>query len=292
MSVDRNLDRHQLRLQLRRYRQEAGLSQREVAKALGWSSSKIYRIEAGTSPVSEADLTRLLDEYQDAPGEERAVLLALVRSAPRPTSAKFRDSVPASVRRYLDYEAAAEQIWNFEPMFVPGLLQTPGYTRALLSGVGLRPAGAESIESAVQLRRFRQEILKRSQPAQLHALIDESALIRQVGGRDVMAQQLEHLWAMNERPNVSVGIVPLTVGVYTAMRSPFVVMRFSGDSHLGLLFIEDPVTEVVTVEGDDGSTGETAAYHSAFEEVWGRALTGIEATHRLKAAWQEARDAS
>ncbi len=284
-AMDQGLERHQLRVQLREYRERSGLSQREVAQGLGWSASKVHRIEAGISPITESDLRSLLARYSSAAENEVAQLLLLARSARQNRIVPLRDPGPPTVRRYPDYEAAAAKIWNFEPMFVPGLLQTPEYTRALLSEIGLHRLEDEVIDRALITRRYRQEILHRTPPVQLHVLIDESVIERQIGGARVMANQLEHLWAMSERTNVFLGIVPLSQGAYSAMRSPFVVMQFTEPSHPDLLFLENPITEVVTL-GDDGTGDGPAAHRAAFAEIWKLAMVGRDAAERLRTAWR------
>ena len=289
--LDQGLERHQLRVQLRRYRERSGLSQREVAQALGWSPSKVHRIEAGTSPITEADLRSLLARYSSAAENEVDQLLVLARAARQNRPIALKEPGPPSVRRYLDYEASAEQIWNFEPMFVPGLLQTPEYTWAIMSHYGLRPAEPETVDRALATRRYRQEILHRSPPVQLHVLIDESAIDRQVGGPRVMANQLEHLWAMSERTNIFLGIVPLSVGAYPGMRSPFVVMRFTEPAQPELLFLEDPISAVIKLE-DDGDDDGPAAYREAFAQVWAKAQVGPDAAERLRTAWRTASQAA
>jgi transcriptional regulator with XRE-family HTH domain len=287
--MDPGLERRELRLQLRRYRERSGLSQREVAQGLGWSASKVHRIEAGTSRITETDLRSLLAQYTSAAENEVAQLLLLARSARQNRAVELRDAEPASVRRYLDYEAAAAQIWNFEPLFIPGLLQTQEYTHTLLSQVGLRGAPEEAINRVLTTRRYRQEILHREPPAHLHVLIDESAIMRQVGGTSVMANQLEHLWAMSERTNISLGIMPLSEGIYPAMRSPFVVMRFTDPGRPELLFLEDPLAEVITL-GDDGAGPGPTAYREAFETIWRSARVGREAAELLRLAWRSLPD--
>ena len=289
--MDQGLERHQLRVQLRRYRERSGLSQREVAEGLGWSASKVHRIEAGTSPITEADLRSLLARYSSAAENEVAELLLLARSARQNRPVPLKEPGPPSVRRYLDYEAAAAQIWNFEPMFVPGLLQIPDYTRALLSDCNLRRTDPETIDRALATRRYRQEILHRSTPVQLHVLIDESAIDRQVGGSRVMANQVEHLWAMSERTNVRLGIVPLSRGAYPGMRSPFVVMTFTDPVQPELLFLEDPVSAVMKL-GDEGDDAGPAAYRDAFAAIWKDAQVGRDAAERLRIAWRAASQAA
>jgi transcriptional regulator with XRE-family HTH domain len=283
--MDHGLERHQLRVKLRTYRERSGLSQREVAQGLGWSASKVHRIEAGTSPITETDLRSLLTRYSSAAESEVAQLLSLARSARQGRSATLHEAGTPSVRRYLDYEASAAQIWNFEPMFVPGLLQTPDYTRAVLSEIGLPRADEEAIGRALAARRYRQEILHRADPVQLHVLIDESAILRRIGSAQVMANQLEHLWAMSERTNVFLGIVPLARGAYPAMRLPFVVMRFTDPAHPELLFLEDPISEVITL-GDERSDAGPGAHREVFGDIWNRALVGRNAADRLRTAWR------
>ena len=290
-TIDQGLERHQLRVQLRRYRERSGLSQRQVAQRLGWSASKVHRIEAGTSPIRETDLRSLLASYSSAAENEVAQLLSLARSARQTRSATLVEPGPPTVRRYLDYEASAKAIWNFEPMFVPGLLQTSEYTRVLLSRIGLHPADEESLARALAARRYRQEILHRTPPVQLHVLIDEVAIERQIGGARVMANQLEHLWAMSERTNICLGIIPLSRGAYPAMRSPFVVMRFTDPSQSELLFLEDPISEVITL-GTDGDDDGPAAYREAFDAIWNMAQIGRDAAERLRTAWRAASQAA
>jgi transcriptional regulator with XRE-family HTH domain len=289
--MDQGLERHQLRLQLRRYRERSGLSQREVAQGLGWSASKVHRIEAGTSPITEADLRRLLARYSSAAENEVAQLLLLARAARQNRAVPLKEPGPPSVRRYLDYEAAAAQIWNFEPMFVPGLLQTPDYTRALLTRYGLHQADDEVVTRALATRRYRQEILHRNPPVELHVLIDESALDRKIGGPRVMAHQLEHLWAMSERTNVFLGIVPLALGAYPAMRSPYVVMRFSEPEQPELLFLEDPRSSVIKL-GDDEDEDGPATYRESFACLWAQAQVERDAAERLRTAWRVTSEAA
>jgi hypothetical protein len=155
----------------------------------------------------------------------------------------------------------------------------------VLSRIGLRPTEEDAISRAQTTRRYRQEILHRNPPARLHVLIDESALLRQLGGASVMANQLEHLWAMSERTNIFLGIVPLAHGAYPAMRSPFVVMRFTDPAQPELLFLEEPVTEVITL-GDDGNGAGPAAYQEAFTEIWNVARVGRDAAEMLRTAWR------
>jgi len=286
MAAERGLERHELRARVRELRQRLQLSQEELAEVLGWHRSKVYRIEAGRTPISPDDLASLLARLPDVPDDEGADLLTLARSAKRATPAPPHQGLSPSARRYVDYESAAREIWNYEPMFVPGLLQVPAYTEALLTGLSAKQPAPAAVRRAVEVRGRRQQILTRRAPVDLHVLLDESAIVRRVGDRTVMVRQLEHLWAMSERPNVSLAVVPFDHGVHPMLRAPFVVMRLAEHPRAGMLFIENTVNEVITVAGED-STTDPADYLDAFERVSRSALTGDAVAERLKRALRQ-----
>jgi transcriptional regulator with XRE-family HTH domain len=281
-----DLDRHLVGSRLRGHREASERSQRDVAASLGWSLSKLHRIEAGTTTVSEPDLRQLLEQYPAVPGPERSELLHLVTSARRPRSDRFRSTLPASGRRYLDYEGSAEEIWNFEPIFVPGLLQLPGYTRALLTETRPVPLSAPFVEQAVEVRDFRRQILSRDPAVRLRFLIDEAVLARPIGGSVVMRNQLEHLWALSERSTVSLGIMPLEAGGYAGMSTSFVLLRPAAATEVNVLFLEDQHATLINAEDGGPTAGLPERYRCAFEDSWARALTGAEAGSRLRAAWR------
>jgi transcriptional regulator with XRE-family HTH domain len=288
MAADRGLERHELRARLRELRERNGLSQEALADALGWHRSKMHRIEAGVTPISPEDLKSLLAHLDRTP-EDVGPLLALARAAARRRPGGSRAALPPSVRRYREYEDAAEEIWNYEPMFVPGLLQVPAYTAALITGLGLRPHDATSLEAVVDARQQRQRLLTRTRPVRLHVLLDESAILRRVGTPGVMARQLEHLWVMAVKPNISLAIVPFASGVHPAQRAPFVVMRFAGQERPGMLFVENPASDVITLAGDD-SASDPADHVALFERVSASSLTGAAATQRLRQALDDLRE--
>ena len=288
MTEDRALAGHRLRLRLRAHREAARLSQNEVAIELGWSPSKVHRIEKGTSPLTDDDLQRLLTLYDvdSLPEVERLRQMAGISRRPAP-SREFRDILPASVRRFIDFESAARRIWTFEPALVPGLLQTADYTRALLKRVSRNRRDPDAVERAVSVRAHRQRILDEADPVKLDVLIDESVIVREVGGVVVMRRQLEHLWAMSERPNISLGIIPFREGAYPEMRTPFAVMRFRDPEQEDLLFLEDPLSEVITLGGGEVSAPQPSSYLAAYEEISALTDRRSSTAQRLKRALRE-----
>src|SRR6185437_5353791 len=153
-------------------------------------------------------------------------LLQLSRdSAQRGWYVSYGKTVPDWFRDYLGMEAAAAEVWTWEPLFVPGLLQSPTYTEAL--SAALNPARtAEEIQRIVQLRTDRQQRLTGDDPLTLRAVIDEAALRREVGSRDVMRAQLEHLADISKLPNVTVQVTPFSAGAHRGMRGAFTALRF------------------------------------------------------------------
>ncbi len=177
---------------LRRRREAVGVSREAAGRAIRGSDSKISRLELGRTGFKLRDVADLCILYGVTDEAERATLLDLARAA---NSGEwwhpYRDVIPGWFEPYLGLEQAASVIRSYEPVFIPGLLQTPDYARAVIaSGHGELES---DVERRVELRMGRQDILLRPQPAHLWAVIDEGALRRGVGGRATMSAQLRHL---------------------------------------------------------------------------------------------------
>ena len=195
-----------LAAELRRLREQAGLTGDEAAEQLGWSGSKISRIELHRIGVKAADLTRLLDLYQvdAAYGQE---LQALATESGRTGRGPVAAGMPADFAEYLSAEREAGSIWHWNPLAVPGLLQTEAYTRAVHLGYQSMfrlPPG--DVERRIQLRRNRQQVLSRSPPLGLSVVIDESVLHRRFGDNAVMRAQLLWLAEVPDAASVTAGI--------------------------------------------------------------------------------------
>ena len=195
-----------LAAELRRLREQAGLTGDEAAEQLGWSGSKISRIDLHRIGVKAADLTRLLDLYQvdAAYGQE---LQALATESSRTGRGPVAAGMPADFAEYLSAEREAGSIWHWNPLAVPGLLQTEAYTRAVHLGYQSMfrlPPG--DVERRIQLRRSRQQVLSRIPPLGLSVVIDESVLHRRFGDNAVMRAQLVWLAEVSGAASVTAGI--------------------------------------------------------------------------------------
>jgi len=216
--------RRRLRAELRNARQEAELTQEQVAEAMDWSLSKIIRIEAGSVGVSTNDMKALLKLYGISDPDRTEELLALAREA-RERSTAFKGA-PPRLMRFIEYEAAASAIRGFQPLLVPGLLQTEEYARAVLQQLMPEESRAE-LDALVKVRMKRQEVLLgRSDLKQLLFILDEAALRRQVGGAAAMRRQVRHLAEMAKGPKVTLEVIPFSAGAHPGMQGPFVIFEF------------------------------------------------------------------
>lgn len=229
--------RMQLGARLRRLRKDAGVTREAAGWEIRGSESKISRIELGRVPVKERDVADLLALYR-ADARERAALLALVRRA---NAAgwwqRYADIVPSWFLSYLGMEEAASQIRTYELQFVPGLLQTVDYARAVIR-LGHANASPAEVERRIQLRQGRQRILRRARPPLVWAVIDEAVLRRRIGGTEVMHAQLRALADAAQRPNVRLQIIPFRAGVHAATGCPFAVLRFPEPELSDVVYVE------------------------------------------------------
>ncbi len=176
--------------QLRRLREAREITRDQAGYAIRASESKISRMELGRVPFKERDVADLLTLYQVTDDAERAPLLALANAANVPGWwHRYGDVLADWFQPYLGLEEAASIVRTYEVQFVPGLLQTPGYARAVIA-VGNPGAPAAEIERRAAMRMARQEVLTRPAPPRLWAVIDEAALRRPIGGAAVMRAQL------------------------------------------------------------------------------------------------------
>ncbi len=197
--------------ELRRLRKRARLTGKEVATRLGWSEAKLSRIENGLARVKSADLDEFMDLYEVSV-PDRSDLRALAEES-RQTDPleELEGGVPEGYARIIDAEREAEAIQTWEPQIVPGLLQTEGYTRALLQPLAaILAMPTAAIERRVESRLLRQRVLTRTPPLELFFAIDESVLIRGFASPSVMRDQLTQLAEVSENPNIELRILPLS----------------------------------------------------------------------------------
>jgi transcriptional regulator with XRE-family HTH domain len=223
---------------LRRLRTELGLTREEAAQAIRASEWKIHRLENGQVGFKDRDIIDLLARYQVTDPAEVADFLTLTREANTPGWWQhYGDVLPSWFRTYVDLEQAATLIRTYEGQFVPGLLQTDDYMRAVVRGAHLEESGDE-VGRRVRLRMARQILLTRDGPPRLWAVVDEAALRRPVGGKDVMRGQLERLIEATKLPNVTLQILPFAVGAHAAMGSAFSILRFADRELPDIVYLE------------------------------------------------------
>lgn len=273
------ITRRRLRIELRKMREQAGLSQGEVAAKLDWSVSKLIRIENGSVGVAVTDVRALLGLYQ---ASERTIedLARLAKTArERRWWSKYRDVVSPHLQEYLGFEADAVRLRLFHPTAVLGLLQTEAYARAMTGSQMFLSAPSESRqETLIQVRiKRQQEILRSGNPPDFTAIIDEGALHRQVGGPDVMRAQLRHLAELQKDGLVSLGIVPYSAGAHFGMFGAFHIFDFADDVEESVLYLEQPYGSISMQDKSD----LVAQYEKRFESLLAVSIQGSRASGLL-----------
>jgi transcriptional regulator with XRE-family HTH domain len=252
----------QLASEIRRLREVKMLTGEEAAAELGWSASKVSRIETGRSPVTVGDLRRLLDFYQ-VPGARRDRLIELARTADqRGWWDAYADTLPEGYSAMIALEADAESELHYQPSLLPGLLQTEAYMAEIVrSSLLVEPPGV--VSERVEVRLTRQAVLSRVEdPLELTAVLDEAGLRRQVAGPEVMREQLTHLVEMSARPNITLQVLPFGKGSHPAMAGGFTILRFPGVIESGVVYL-DNMTSDIFIE----SEAEVHHYRLAFDRL-------------------------
>jgi transcriptional regulator with XRE-family HTH domain len=222
--------------ELRRRRELAGVTREAAGDAIRASTAKISRLELGRVSFKERDVADLLTLYGVEDPAERAEFLELARNANAPGWwHRYADLLPNWFETYLGLEQAASVIRTYELQWVPGLLQTRDYARAVTS---LGVTGAEEIERRVELRMRRQQLLTEDGAPTLWAVVDEAALRRSIGSPELSRAQLDRLLEVNEWPNVSLQIAPLSYGGHPAAGGPFTMLRFAQPDLPDIVYLE------------------------------------------------------
>jgi transcriptional regulator with XRE-family HTH domain len=252
-----------LRTELRRARQQAELSQEQVAQILEWAPSKIIHIETGTVGISAGDLGALLSLYNVQESDEVDRLLALAQAGrERPWQHEHWDVVSSRLLQFIEFESAASISRNFQPLMIPGLLQTREYAQILLEQFS-RGQSAERIEAAVEVRMRRQEILDGDEGPLLFFIVDEAAVRRVVGNRRLMRRQLDRLSELAGRERITVEVVPFGAGAYPALNGSFVVHEFADTADDDVLYREGPQGEELVLDDTELIT----RHREIFEEL-------------------------
>jgi transcriptional regulator with XRE-family HTH domain len=265
----------QLAAELRRLRDAARLTGEEVAGQLGWSPSKVSRIETGQTSPGAADLRRMLDIYE-VTGTQRDRLERLAQSSDqRGWWDAYTDTLAPEYTALIALEAESESVRWYAPMMVPGLLQTERYAREVIrSGLLIAPPG--EVERRVQVKMTRQRVLTRDDPLQMAVVIDEASILRTIGGPQVMREQLGHMTAMAARPNITVQVLPLDAGAHPALNGEFTILTFPDLVAPDVVYLENMASDLY-VE----SEAEVYRYGLAFDRLRELALSPGESAELI-----------
>jgi transcriptional regulator with XRE-family HTH domain len=278
--------RRRLAAELRRLRERAGLTGDEVAEDVGWSASKVSRIETAQSAPRESDIRKLLALYGIG-GRDAEELLALAKEAAgKGWWETYSPTLPPEYSALIGMEAEAKSASSWAAQTVPGLLQTADYAREVTNGYleRIAPVPPSETRRRVEVRLARQRVLTRDNPLELRAVLDQSVLYRRFGNRDVMNSQIKKLLDLSERANISLRILPLD-GPHPIGTGAFVLLQF-GDvhhvTHQDVVYIEN-LTGSRYVEEED----EVYWYGRSFDRLTELALDEAKSREVLTAARDE-----
>lgn len=248
-NVNPTVRRRRLGQELRRLRELKGMTAEEVAERLLVSQSKISRLENGRRSISQRDVRDLCGVYEV---EDHRIVDSLMQMAKDSRQQgwwhAFGD-IPYSV--YIGLETDAASLRVYEPQVVPGLLQTQRYAEALIAGA-LPESGSADVEKRVSVRLRRQERIKEAEhPLRLWAVIDEAALHRLVGDKQLMREQLEHLVELSQLPHVTVQVLPFDMGAHPGILGQYAILEFPDASDSSVVYIEGVTSDLYLEKAND-----------------------------------------
>ncbi|MFD6336164.1 helix-turn-helix domain-containing protein [Streptomyces sp. NPDC060131] len=227
---------------LRDLRTAAGLTHADASKVLGSAESKVGRIENAQSGIRLPDLRALMDAYGVTDPTERNDIELLSREAKQKGWwSRYANVVDAGYAAYVAVEWDASEIYNVETNLIPGLLQTPEYTKALI-GLQVPDATPEQVEARISVRSERRAILTRENPLQLWVIISEGALRHRVGSSAVIKAQLEALVEASRQPNIQLQVLPDEDPMNACLFGPFVIMSFPAAAETDISYTETPTS--------------------------------------------------
>jgi transcriptional regulator with XRE-family HTH domain len=274
--------RLRLHTHLRELRESQGHSASAVAKKMRWSQSKLNRIENGVVTIQPIEVKALLEFYdvRDSTEVERLMDLSEISRERRwwreeKLSQEFKD--------FVAFESEASGLYGYFALFIPGLLQTPQYAKALSS-----PAIKEAVADATgmnltEVRRKRQKTLfdrlDSDRPPTVNMAIDEAVLLRPVGGYEAMAAQLDHLLAVSKRPTVKLTVVPLELGAHGGLGGTFELLEFAGSHDDDVVFIETPADDFLLTDKT-----KTETFRKIMEDLLSAGMSGPHAAEEISKA--------
>jgi transcriptional regulator with XRE-family HTH domain len=276
--------RERVRSRLKELREKSELTMATVAEHTGWSISKLTRIEKGDVTVQPLEVRALLSYYGVADQDEVAALAGLSQAS-RARQWYSEHRLAGDFRRFVGYENEASAINVWQLLFIPGLLQTEEYARAITALSMRRSPNDKEVLVRVKLRMDRQrafqERLRRPDAPRIVAVIDESVLRRPVGGPDAMGRQLDHLAALAAEPAAyTIGVTPLDLVHHSGLGGTFELLQFGEKGHPDVLFVE-------AAAGNDTLTMEpetTKLFRNILQDLLDFGRTGDDAVEMIRSA--------
>ncbi|MET7637395.1 helix-turn-helix transcriptional regulator [Streptomyces sp. NPDC005438] len=263
--VNPTVRRRRLGQELRRLREQRGMTAEEVADRLLVSQSKISRLENGRRSISQRDVRDLCGVYEV---EDRLIVDSLMQMAKESRQQGWWHAfgeIPYSV--YIGLETDAASLRVYEPQVVPGLLQTRPYAQAVVTGA-LPEATTDAVEKRVQVRMRRQErVVDTVQPLRLWVVLDEAALRREVGGPATMLEQLGHLRDMSQLPHVTVQVMPFSMGAHPGVNGQYAILEFPEASDSTVVYLEGVTSDLYLEKAND-----VQSYSVMYEHLRAQAL--------------------
>ncbi|WP_243792764.1 helix-turn-helix transcriptional regulator [Saccharopolyspora gloriosae] len=259
---------------LRKIRAEKGVSAAEVGKELGMSGSKINRIETCEIGIYLDDLEKLLDFYQ-VTQQRRVELLDIARHAEQRSWLRTRNAhFPADWQTWSDFEDEATALRYYEPMMIPGLLQTPEYARSVIAATGGSLTENE-VDELVGSRVARRRLLSGARPLELHVIIEETTLQRPFGEAGCRHRQLRHLAEEAGRSNIALQLLPTDAGFHAGMVGAFILVEY--EAELGSVWLEQLAASIFLDEEE-----HLEIYKTVWDELTKIALSEEESVDRLR----------
>ncbi|MDJ1644722.1 helix-turn-helix transcriptional regulator [Streptomyces sp. J15] len=274
--------RRRLGAELKRLREKAGVRMEEAAERIGGDKPKISRQENGRQGVSKLEIEALLALYGVSDERLRTALTTLAREGRRKGWwAQYSDILPAGFQERLSIESDAARILTFQPMLVPGLLQTVEYATEVIRSVD-KDVTEEERDSYIEVRKARQEIFARENPPQYVCLLDEAVLRREVGGPAVMAAQLDKILEMNNPPKLTIQVVPFSQGWHAGADGAFNIYSYPDPMDLDVVNL-DYLDGALYLEEDQ----PVGRYQLAFDELRATALASRQSMELISAVKRE-----
>jgi transcriptional regulator with XRE-family HTH domain len=287
VGVGPKLARANVAQRLKALRIQAGMSVAAVADAMEWSVSKLTRIEKGEVSIQPLEVRALLGHYNVTDANVIADFSRLARTS-RSRQWYSGHRLTGAYADFVAFENEAAVIQSWQLLFIPGLLQTKDYARAITARTVRTDPNDEQVKARVELRMDRQQALfdrlNGPDAPRVIAMLDESVLRRPIGGRDVLARQLDHLLELAEdSEKFSLGVAPLDLEHHSGLGGSFELLRFSGESHGDVLFVEAAAGEDFLLT-DRNSTDR---HNALFQDLLDYGRTGDRALQFIRSIRDE-----